>query len=238
VPEENKIELMGDIWINREAKHKEITIKGTWRMSSNDEGQDFEYSYFKEFDKTLQLPNIENPVFSIEKDYSMLVRGGMRPPLFLKDDFTLTRIPEVVGGVYRGWFDYNGRLINEFSSLNFLPVVDEETAGNTFSIEGECASNALGDGHNEIGVYIIDGKATLHLEQVPGESGGMTKIGSIKLYRYYTKVRELDELPHKRSDADQSTRKVSIKISKEVFGIQKYSPEEAEALRKTLPQFI
>ena len=126
--------------MNLEAKHKEITIKGTWRMTSNDEGQDFEYSYFKEFDKTLELPLIDNPVFSIEKDYSMLVRGGMRPPAFAKEDFTLARIPEVIGGVYRGWFDYNGQLINEFSSLNFLPAVDEEAVGGTFSIEGGCAS--------------------------------------------------------------------------------------------------
>ena len=136
--EEAKIELNGEIWINLGSSNKEIIIKGKWKLTSFEEEQDFEYNYFKEFDKSLGLPETKNPVFRIEKDYTMLLKGGLKTPPFLKEEFKLGSIPKLLGGVYRGWFDYNGQKMNEFSSLNFLPTEGEDRNENKFSLEGNC----------------------------------------------------------------------------------------------------
>ena len=135
-PEEAKIELNGEIWLNLGANNKEIIIKGKWKLSNFEEEQDFEYSYFKEFDKTLGIPPVENPVFTVEKDYTMLVKNGLKTPPFVKEEYKAKNVPKLFGGVYRGWFNYNESLMNEFSSLNFLPVEDAVSEENKFSIEG------------------------------------------------------------------------------------------------------
>jgi len=82
----------------------------------------------------LELPPNDNPVFFIEKDYTMLLKNGLKTPPFCKEDLKNGNISKLFGGVYRGWFEYNGQNLNEFSSLNFLPSNDVDSM--TFSVEG------------------------------------------------------------------------------------------------------
>ena len=234
--EDDKIELIGEIWINLAAINKEILIKGKWRLTSAEEEFDFEYNYFKDFDKTLGLPPVENPVFTVKKDYTMLVKQGLKTPGFNKSDLEKKNIPKLFGGIYRGWFSYNDQTLAEFSSLNFLPNEDEGTQCN-FIIEGN-NYNSLGDGHNSIGVYIIDGSATFDLKISNEEEGEMVKIGDIKLYKYYSTVKEENE-PIQSSNEEElvSNTKISLKIrNKRIFELTTLTPEEAAKLRKTLPQ--
>ncbi len=230
-PEEGSIELNGEVWLNLGARNREIIIKGKWKLSNVEEEQDFEYSYFKEFDKTLGLAAVESPVFAIEKDYAMLLKGGLKTPAFSREQFTIKNIPKLFGGVYRGWFEYNGQTLDEFSSLNFLPAEGGEE--NKFSIEG--------DGHNSIGVYIIDGAATINVEPSHDDGGEMTKVGDIKFSKYYSSLKTMNDpmirKKNEESGEDAADYRISIKINKQVFGVQAYTPEEARELRKTLPQF-
>lgn len=237
-PAETKIELTGEIWINPGAKNKEITIKGKWRLSNYEEEQDFEYSYFKEFDKTLGLPPVERPLFTIEKDYSMLLKGGLKTPPFSKEELKMANAPKIFGGVYRGWFEYNGQNLNEFSSLNFLPSVEDDST--TFSVEGNVLIFIwVGDGHNPIGIYIIDGSANIKIEETIDETSEMMKVGEMKIFKYYTKLKSADESVGRgqNEENEEATHKISIKIKKPIFKIETYTQQEADDLRKTLPQF-
>jgi len=134
-PEESKIELNGEIWLNFNSSHREILIKGKWKLTGFDEESDFEYNYFKEFDQPLTLRQVEKPVFAIEKDYSTLVKKGVETPAFNKTEYSIKHIAHLFGGVYKGWFNYNGEVMNEFSSMNFLPSENIEEQ-NKFTIAG------------------------------------------------------------------------------------------------------
>jgi len=218
--------MYGDIWINIAATNREILIKGKWKLTNFDEEADFEYSYFKEFDKSLGLQPLEKLVFAIKKDYSMLMKSKIETPVFDKSELELKNVTKIFGGVYRGWFNYNGRNLTEFSSFNFLPGETPES----FSIEG--------DGHNSIGVYIVDGKATFDLNVTAEEGEEMVKIGDIKFYKYYSTSKEDDKISERNEEGMNSNR-ISLKISnKPIFEIIPLTSEEAEQVRKTLPQLI
>lgn len=216
--------LYGDIWINITATSREIVIKGKWRLTNFEEELDFEYSYFKEFDKSLGLPPVDKPVFAIEKDYSMLIRSEIKTPPFSKSELELKNVANIFGGVYRGWFSYNDQTLNEFSSLNFLPGETPET----FSIEG--------DGHNSIGVYIVDGTATFDLNISAEEGEEMVKIGEMKFYKYYSSLKDATDPLAEKND-EPNTNRISLKINtRPVFEVVNLAPEQAAEVRKTFPE--
>eukprot|EP00831_Metopus_contortus_P062859 TRINITY_DN55110_c0_g1_i3.p2 TRINITY_DN55110_c0_g1~~TRINITY_DN55110_c0_g1_i3.p2 ORF type:complete len:124 (-),score=39.14 TRINITY_DN55110_c0_g1_i3:239-610(-) len=98
-----------------------------------------------------------------------------------------------------------------------------------------------GDGNNPIGVYILDGEATIVTEEPIDENSAMMKIGDIKFFKYYTELKEPEESESfKRFDdtsMEGATHKIPVKIKKPMFLVHEYTKEEAANLRKKLPRF-